>query len=536
MDTLIQIAQILFILSVLVILHEFGHYITARMFKVRVEKFYLFMDAGFSLFKKKINDTEWGIGWLPIGGYVKLSGMIDESMDTEQMNQPAQPWEFRSKPAWQRLIIMLGGITVNIILAWLIYAIMFSTVGQKYPSTELFQKNGLAFGESGINAGFMNGDKIINVDGKTQSNFKRLFFDILLGDKIEVERNGDTKTIIMTDEQKSKILGSEGKNFIAPRVELSSKYIDTVDNTQQKVAFNIKKGDEIIGFNNLKFKYYHQFLDSLRKIKNQTILLDLKRDTLIFSQKIIVDKKGRSALDSLIGVGQKIRLGNVILKSVIEDSNAAKAGVKAGDKIVSINGYNLNHQAEISYELNKYKNKTAKIGVIRDGKNMILDVKVNEEGKIGIEFDLETKNEFIVNNHLGIGNAISQAVNESYTQFIYNIKQFKLILRPKTGAYKQVKSPIGITRLLPTEWNWEFVWNFMAMFSIGLAFMNLLPIPGLDGGHAIFTIAEMITGKTLSVKAAERVQTAGMIILLSLMALTFGKDIYEAIMDNFFKK
>ncbi len=254
MDTLIQIAQIIFILSVLVILHEFGHYIPAKLFKVRVEKFYLFMDAGFSLFKKKIKDTEWGIGWLPIGGYVKLSGMIDESMDAEQMAQPAQPWEFRSKPAWQRLIIMLGGITVNIILAWLIYTITFATVGQKYPSTEKIQKNGLAFGESGINAGFRNGDRILNVDGKEQHNFKRLFFDVLLGDKIEVERDGKKVTIEMTDEQKSKILGSEGKGFISPRTELSSKYIDSVKNIDPKNILNIKKGDQILGFNNVKFQ------------------------------------------------------------------------------------------------------------------------------------------------------------------------------------------------------------------------------------------------------------------------------------------
>ena len=157
---MIQVAQILFILSVLVVLHEFGHYIAAKIFKVRVEKFYLFMDAGFSLVKKKIGDTEWGIGWLPLGGYVKLAGMIDESMDTDQMNEEMQPWEFRSKPAWQRLIIMLGGIIVNVLLAWLIYTVMYTTVGKKYVDTSVLQENGLQFGEVGQNAGFRNGDKI----------------------------------------------------------------------------------------------------------------------------------------------------------------------------------------------------------------------------------------------------------------------------------------------------------------------------------------------------------------------------------------
>ena len=174
MDTLVQIAQLILMLSILVILHEFGHYITAKMFKVRVEKFYLFMDAGFALFKKKIGETEWGIGWLPIGGYVKLSGMIDESMDTEQLKSEPKPWEFRSKPAWQRLIIMMGGIIVNILLAWFIYTMVYCTYGKKYVGTEMVQQNGLAFGETGLNVGFKNGDKILSVDGKYQERFDRL--------------------------------------------------------------------------------------------------------------------------------------------------------------------------------------------------------------------------------------------------------------------------------------------------------------------------------------------------------------------------
>lgn len=443
MDTLIQIAQIIFILSVLVILHEFGHYLPAKLFKVRVEKFYLFMDAWFSLFKKKIGDTEWGIGWLPIGGYVKLSGMMDESMDKEQMKQPAQPWEFRSKPAWQRLIIMLGGITVNILLAWVIYTTLYSTYGQKYASTELYQKNGLAFGESGLNAGFKNGDKILSVDGKTQPKFNRMVIDLLLGDKVEIERSGQKQTLTITDEQKSKILATEGKNFIMPR------------------------------------------------------------------------------------------LTQVSVDSIIKDSEANKAGLLKEDKILAVNGQKINFYDELSESLKSKKSDSIKLSVLRAGKEVVLSSKVTDEGKIGFFPKFENTDDFIITNKLSLFEAIPAAVNESYTQFLYNIKQFKLILRPKTEAYKQVKSPIGITQRLPTKWNWEFIWGFTAMFSIGLAFMNLLPIPGLDGGHAIFTIAEMITGKKLSDKAAERVQTFGMIILLSLMALTFGKDIYEIIAKNF---
>jgi regulator of sigma E protease len=223
---MIQVAQILFILSVLVILHEFGHYLTAKMFKVRVEKFYLFMDAGFSLVKKKIGDTEWGIGWLPLGGYVKLSGMIDESLDAEQMSGEPQPWEFRSKPAWQRLIIMLGGIIVNIILAWFIFTVLYATVGQKYIATEKIQENGLAFGEVGQKAGFRNGDKILAVDGKFQPSFNRMTLDVLLGDKVQVERNGSILEVILTDEMKGEIISKEGKEFVGPR--FSNTVIDSV--------------------------------------------------------------------------------------------------------------------------------------------------------------------------------------------------------------------------------------------------------------------------------------------------------------------
>ena len=244
---MIQLAQILFILSVLVILHEFGHYIAAKIFKVRVEKFYLFMDAGFSLVKKKIGDTEWGIGWLPLGGYVKLSGMIDESMDSEQMNEEAQPWEFRSKPAWQRLIIMLGGIIVNVLLAWLIYTVMYTTVGKKYVDTSVLQENGLQFGEVGQNAGFRNGDKIVSVDGKTQDNFNRMTMDILFSEEVKVNRNGEEVILNLNDQQIGEILSKEGKNFIEPRnMGLTIDSI-TPNSEAKKAGFLLK--DSIISVN-----------------------------------------------------------------------------------------------------------------------------------------------------------------------------------------------------------------------------------------------------------------------------------------------
>lgn len=446
MDTFIQIGQILFILSVLVILHEFGHFIPARIFKVKVEKFYLFMDAGFSLFKKKIKDTEWGIGWLPLGGYVKLAGMVDESLDKEQLKQAPQPWEFRSKPAWQRLIIMLGGIIVNIILAWFLYTVIFSTYGYKYIATNSIQKDGLVFGEVGQAAGFRNGDRILSVDGKSQERFDRLVLDVLLGDKILLDRNGKQETLILTDEHKRDILKKEGRDFISPR------------------------------------------------------------------------------------------LNQIIIDTVVPQSNADKGGLLKNDQIIALNQQPVHYFDEFQNEIQKHKNDSITLEVKRNDQTIALKVKVSDSAKLGFGNRAKNRNDYLVVDKMSFLHAIPKAIDESYTQFAYNIKQFKLILKPKTEAYKQVKSPIGITRQLPTFWDWEFVWRFTAMFSIALAFMNLLPIPGLDGGHALFTIAEMITGKTLSEKAMGYVQTGGMIILLTLMALTFGKDIVEIIIDNFFKK
>ncbi|MBY8963856.1 RIP metalloprotease RseP [Flavobacterium sp. D11R37] len=439
MDTLTQIAQLVLMLSILVVLHEFGHYITAKMFKVRVEKFYLFMDAGFSLLKKKIGETEWGIGWLPLGGYVKLSGMIDESMDTDQMKSEPKPWEFRSKPAWQRLIIMLGGIIVNVLLAWFIYTVVYATYGKNYVSTQKIQENGLAFGETGHNVGFENGDKILSVDGKYQERFDRMILDVLLADNVVVERDGKEVNVELTDEDKNEILDKEGRNFIRPRITGT-----TVD-------------------------------------------------------------------------------------SVVVGSNAAKAGLKKGDRIMGVNGTNMLYFDQIADAITANKGESVVLNIKRDGQEIALNANVTKEGKLGFNPMSSDKPEYLVTEKYNFFTAIPKAMEESYFLLVYNVKQFKLILRPSTGAYKHVKSPVGIATIMPTTWDWEFFWRFTALFSIGLAFMNLLPIPGLDGGHAIFTIAEMITGRRLGDKAAGVVQTVGMVILLTLMALVFGKDIYQLI-------
>ncbi len=444
MDTLIQIGQLILMLSILVVLHEFGHYITAKMFKVRVEKFYLFMDAGFSLIKKKIGETEWGIGWLPLGGYVKLSGMIDESMDTEQMKTEPQPWEFRSKPAWQRLIIMLGGIIVNIILAWVIFTAIYTIYGNTYVSTDAVQDKGLAFGSVGKNAGFEDGDKIVSVDGKYQPRFDRMQMDVLLGDEITVDRKGQNVKIHLSDEVIHDILEKEGRDFIHPMVNVT-------------------------------------YVDSLSK-----------------------------------------------------EGNAIKAGLKVGDSIVGINGKPLKYIGQLSEEAFNHKKGEITLNIKRGNEPMNITTGVDSTGVVGLYQRIANPKEYQITENYSFFGAIPVAMEESYTQLKYSIKQFKLILRPSTGAYTQVTSVVGIASKLPTTWNWEFFWKFTAFFSIALAFMNLLPIPGLDGGHAIFTIAEMITGKKLSDKAAGVVQTVGMVILLSLMALVIGKDVWILVSEKFF--
>jgi regulator of sigma E protease len=241
------------------------------------------------------------------------------------------------------------------------------------------------------------------------------------------------------------------------------------------------------------------------------------------------DEKKAEILGSEGKAFMQPRLTNILVDSIMVNSNASKAGLLKNDKIVKINNQPITYFDEIGAVLDQNKSGIVNLTVNRNGKEVVLKSSVSNEGKLGFFPKFKEKKDFIITTKMSFLQAIPAAVNESYTMFVYKIKEFKLLLSPKTGAYKQVKSPIGITRILPTTWDWEFVWSFTAMFSIALAFMNLLPIPGLDGGHAIFTIAEMITGRTLSVKAAERVQTFGMIILLSLMALTFGKDIYEII-------
>jgi len=429
-----QIVMFIAIISILVILHELGHFLPAKWFKTKVEKFYLFFDVKFSLFKKKIGETTYGIGWLPLGGYVKIAGMIDESMDKEQMKQEPQPWEFRSKPAWQRLIIMLGGVTVNFFLAWIIYAALLFNNGDSYiPSQSL--KYGISVDSIGEKLGLRTGDKILAVDGKPSKRFNDALLDIILGDEIRVDRGGKEITFPITDEGKKEVFQTQGRNFMTYRSK------------------------PIIGY--------------------------------------------------------------------VADSSAAKeAGIKVGDEIVSINGKQINFWDELKPQIEIAANQNVELEVLRNEQKLPMSVKIPEEAVMGVLLDQE---DLFVTDNFSLGQAIPAGFSKTIRVLTDQIRQFKVIFNSKTGAYKQVKGPIGIVEMMPETWNWTFFWSFMAMFSVWLAFLNVLPIPALDGGHVMFLLYEIISGKAPSEKVLERGQIVGFVILMSLMAIIFGNDIWNII-------
>ncbi len=439
MGLLIQILTFVLIISILVVLHEFGHYLPAKWFKTRVEKFYLFFDWKFSLFKKKIGETEWGIGWLPLGGYVKIAGMIDESMDTEQMKKEPEPWEFRSKPAWQRLIIMLGGVTVNFFLAWIIYSSLLFSNGDTYiPSENL--KYGILVDSVGQKLGLETGDKILSIDGKKSVKFSDAAKDILLGDEITVNRDGQKITIQIDDEGKKDFLSKNGSNFLSYRM------------------------------------------------------------------RPIVDK-------------------------TLKDYSAAKAGIQSGDLITSVNGEEVTYYTDFLEKMKTFEaNENIAIAVDRDGSRKLFDLKLSEDKKIGIYPSVA---DLSVTDTYGALASIPAGFNKTIKVLTDQVRQFKIIFNRKTEGYKKVKGPIGIVEMMPPVWDWGFFWGFLAYFSVWLAFVNLLPIPALDGGHVMFLLYEMISGRPPSEKVLERGQIVGFIIVMGLMIVIFGNDIWNLIKDYF---
>ena len=445
MEILIKASQFILSLSLLIVLHELGHFIPAKLFKIKVEKFYLFFDYKFSIFKKKIGDTVYGIGWIPLGGYVKIAGMIDESMDKEQMALPPKPWEFRSKPAWQRLIIMLGGVFVNFFLGVFIYIMLMWGYGESYLPNENV-KDGVWVRDSlALNLGIQTGDKILTVDGETIKKFSGLSLEFINGNNFQIERNG----------------------------QIIDKEIPT--------------------------NFISQLMD-----------------------------RGKDAGPILYP-----RYPFVIGK-ISEDSPNINSGLKSKDILTGINGNSVKYYDEAEAILLVYKGQKVTATVLRDKKTEEIDVQITDDGKIGvfsttIPFkDLEKLGYYkLADLEYSFAEAIPAGWNKSWKTLKDYVKQLKKIFNPNTGAYKGLGGFISIGSIFPNEWSAESFWNITAFLSIMLGFMNLLPIPALDGGHVVFTLWEMITGKKPGDRFLEYAQVVGFILLIALLLFANGNDIFR---------
>ena len=431
----VKAIQLLMSLSLLIILHELGHFIPARIFKTRVEKFFLFFDVKFALFQKKIGETTYGIGWLPLGGYVKISGMIDESMDTEQMQQPAQPWEFRSKPAWQRLIIMLGGVTVNLILGILIYMMILFVWGKNTLYSEALPL-GLDPSPIAEEIGFQAGDQLITVDGKALDN--------------------------------------------------------------------------VLEINKFLF---------LRSVESVTV----KHTDGRTEQLAIPDDFGKRMFES----GELIPfspLTMAVLDSVIPNSPAATAGLLPNDKILSIDGIQVQNWSDFKDEMTD-ESRTINLVYERNRSQDTLQLTTDIDGTLGV-FP-QFPGAAFTNEKLSLTESISEGFSYGYWTLHDYVAQFQYIFTQKGASQLGGFGAIG--NMFPSTWNWKGFWASTALISIILAFMNILPIPALDGGHVMFLAYEIITGRKPNDKFMEYAQMFGFFLLLALVLYANGNDLYRLI-------
>ena len=436
MEILIKILQFLLSISILVIFHETGHFVFAKLFKTRVEKFYLFFNPWFALFKFKKGETEYGIGWLPLGGYVKISGMIDESMDTEQLKRPPQPYEFRSKSAGQRLLIMLGGVLVNFILAFVIYIAVLYTWGEQYLPTKNV-KYGITVDTLAYQAGLRNGDIILSVDNKEVENFQRI-----------------TSTILFNNARTVKVLRNGEKINIALPLDL--------------VPSIIRKRDP--EFINVRIPFY--------------------------------------------------------IADFAKESEGRKAGLSKGDKIIGINDEKTDFFDEFKSKIILHKKDSIKVSVQRNGKVFIIPAYVPESGLLGIRPESDLSKFFELKNiNYGFFAAIPAGIERGYSTIILYLKQLKLIFSRNTKGYESLGGFLTIGSIFPGEWEWASFWSLTAFLSIILAIINVLPIPALDGGHVLFLLYEIITGRKPNDKFLEYAQIIGMILVFSLIIYANANDI-----------
>jgi regulator of sigma E protease len=434
----VKAIQLLLSLSLLIVLHELGHFIPAKIFKTRVEKFFLFFDVKFAIFKKKIGETVYGIGWLPLGGYVKIAGMIDESMDKEQMAGPAQPWEFRSKPAWQRLIIMLGGVTVNIIVGFVIYMSLLFVYGRDITTNEDIPE-GFSVAQEFKEFGFRDGDQILQVNGEDFENVTQI-----------------------------------------------NKYLFLRDVTTVQVKHN-----------------------------------DGSVETLSVPQEIGTEMFKKDILKPF----QPMRLA--VIDTVAPGFPALEAGFKNGDKVVAVNGQSIGYWHEFTEQIKNNIGNESTVVVSRNGSLDTLKVTPSETGQIGVQNfakELIGKNTHVT---YSLGESITGGIGYGYNILKDYVKQFKYVFTKKGAT--QVGGFGAIGNLFPDTWNWMSFWETTALISIILAFMNVLPIPALDGGHVMFLLYEMATGRKPNDKVMEYAQMIGFFLLIALVLFANGNDIYRAI-------
>lgn len=435
----IKAVQLILCLSILVVLHEMGHFLPAKWFKCRVEKFYLFFDPWFSIVKKKIGETVYGVGWLPLGGYVKISGMVDESMDKEQLKLPPQPWEFRSKPAWQRLIIMIGGVTVNLLLGFFLFAMILFVWGERYLPTKNL-KYGIYVDSLGKRIGLQDGDKILTIDGKQQLDFSKISADIILKEakSIQVDRDGQKLNLNIPEGTTSGLIKRKGEPIAFP------KYPAIVDSVSKEAKFtggSLQKGDIIVALNEHPIRSFAELNDLKRNYKDKQVELTVLR----------------------------------------QETDTAKVKVQL--------------------------NKDASIGYYSKPIDQFLDFATEDYSFL---------------------QSLPAGVKKGWNTLVMNVQNFKLLFTSKeVKASESLGSFLSIGNMFGAEWDWERFWGMTALLSIVLAFMNILPIPALDGGHVLFTLYEMITGRKPGDKFMEYAQMAGMALLLGLMAYALGLDFWR---------
>ena len=449
MEILIKIIQFFLSLSLIIVLHELGHFIPAKLFKVRIEKFYLFFDIKYSLFKKKIGDTVYGIGWLPLGGYVKMSGIMDESMDKEQMEKPPQPWEYRSKPVWQRLIIILGGVTVNFILSLIIFIGMAYNYGSVEIPLNSIQGGVLITNPIFTEIGFKTGDKIIEADGKQIMTYPDLRKSIIGTETYTVDRDGELIEINMPFDFLGQLsISNDNSTF-----ELRAPYIiQSVSDTSLNKNYDLQQGDIIVSINDQEIKYFDQSIPILDANRNQTVDVEISRNNVTYNKMLNVDADG-------------------------------KLGLYTGASRIDM----------------------ANLGYLE-----------------------------LVNKSYSFAESIIKGSQNFISFFDSYLDQIAAIFNPSTGAYKGLGGFNAIGNIFPGTWDWQNFWGVTAFVSIMLGVLNVLPIPLLDGGHAVFLIYEMITGRKPSDKFIETVSIAGLAILLLLVIYANGNDIYKLFNIIFF--